>query len=120
MQREESSDEEEVQIRRRTEKEIQDQEELEMQKFIDFMKKQGLVMVQQGQQSPGMMISVTQGQVQKTAKPKDNLRQGPEEKRKDKRGMDTDSVDNSSVITLYQNAVMPASTQGGKNEQKKK
>ena len=96
-----SDAEEEVTIRKRTEEEIKAQEELEMQKFVNFMKKQGLVLVdtnalkQKEEKSNGRQTVAGGNQWVNTV-----------EKQKHP-GMETDFIDNSSIITVYKNAVQP-------------
>ena len=94
--------EDETQILCWTDEEMKAQEEAEMQKFVDFMKKQGLVMVQQ---TPNLTVNVTQEQTQQrptTTRPSNALNpSGGQGNKRDKRGMETDFVDNNSVITLY-------------------
>ena len=88
----------------RSPEEIQKQEEAEMMKFVDFMKKQGLVMVQQ--ESPVNKTNKTTDEQagkrrMEAAHTAGNSGQG----QKGNRGIVTDFIDNVSVVMVYKNAV---------------
>ena len=104
--------EEETRSLCRTDEETHAQEEEEMQKFVDFMKKQGLVMVQQTTDTPKMTVHVTQEQEQCSG-PSQKLTKPASGMDKEKRGIETDFIDNNSVVTIYRNAVKPISDQTG-------
>ena len=101
----------EVKIQYRSKDQASEQEEADMQKFINFMKKKGLVMVQQ---TPGMTVNVTQEQVQDRSVI-DKEPAAVQDNAKERRGMETDFIDNNSIVTLYHNAVQPASYQSNQS-----
>ena len=76
-------------------------EEMEMQKFVDFMKKQGLVIVESSK-----LETIEQRHGNQTGK----QRMGSTLPTLDKRGTFTcpDFQDNNSVVTVYRNAVQQA------------
>ena len=92
-------------LARRDPKELKWQEESEMMKFVEFMKKQGLVMMHQPEKTG------TTNKIHQMMASSNQTSQ-----KKDRRGIEPDFVDNSSVITVYQNAVEPAVTEGRKRD----
>ena len=92
-----NDNESEVVILRRTQEEIEQAEEKEMLKFVNFMCKQGLVMVQA---SPSQPQSQTDG-----ASMANVSKVGPSTPKIKGRGKSTQSRDDNSVVTIYENAV---------------
>ena len=86
----------EVCIKRYTPEELEKAEEKEMFKFVEFMRKQGLVMVQSASSGKGNDI----GRKAATNTPKT---------RNVDKGRTDEISDNNSMVTIYQNAVNPAS-----------
>ena len=114
-------DEGEVQIAPIDKEETKRQEEAEMQKFVDFMRKQGLVVVDlaQQQQLQGQQRVQEQNPQQKTGKgvgrSTTTAKSVPERADMNRRSIldkgrsiETDFVDSGSVVTIYQNVVQQA------------
>ena len=105
----ESEDEEVTLVHQKSATGAKQQEEAEMDKFIKYMHKWGLVMVQQAP-GTGMTVNVTQQQTQcemvktnTSSRSREGGRDGstPARNSNERRGIETDFIDNNSIMTIY-------------------
>ena len=96
-------DDPEVQILHHSKEEIEKAEEIEMQKFMDFMKRQGLMLMQ----TPTAKTNDSSRNVMERVNKQSGESIGQKADKAGAKGMS--GIDSHSVITVYQNAVQPAS-----------